>query len=101
MKLLTKRLSALIVLLALVLCPFVASAQDAASADADKKEVVTVTGIINHDQDQLVLDSGTETYQVNTDVDEALIGKKVVATGVVVDNDGEKEFEVQTVKPVE
>ncbi len=66
-----------------------------------REEVVTVTGVINHDHDQLVLNSGTETYQVNTDVDEALIGKKVMVTGVVVDNDGEKEFQVQTVKPVE
>ncbi len=112
MKIVTNRLNTLIVLLALALFPFVATAQDAAPAkdtaaitaegmpNADKMEIVTITGVISQEQEQLMLDSDVESYLLNADVEEALIGKKVIATGVVVENNGEKIFKAQSIKAV-
>ncbi|PID74975.1 MAG: hypothetical protein CSB28_00325 [Desulfobacterales bacterium] len=90
MKIVTNRLNVLIVLLALALFPLVATAQDAAStndtpsimekamSNADKMEIVTITGVV-----------------------EALIGKKVIATGVVVENDGKKTLKAESIKALQ
>ncbi len=110
MKIVTNSLNALIVLLVLALFPLVAAAQGADSANhttsimekamsnAGKMEMVTITGVVSQDQEQFILDNGSESYLLNADVDEALIGKKVIVTGVVVENDGKKTLKAESVK---
>lgn len=113
MKIVTNRLNVLIVLLALALFPLVATAQDAAStndtpsimekamSNADKMEIVTITGVVSQDQGQFMLENDNESYLLNADVDEALIGKKVIATGVVVENDGKKTLKAESIKALQ
>ncbi len=110
MKTLGCRMKTLAALLALVLFPLIATAQDVAPVDvadavstvdqftsADKMEAVTLMGVINKDGDQLILNADNESYLLDTQVDKAMIGQKVVATGVVVDDNGVKMFKLQSI----
>ncbi len=113
MKTVITRLNTMIVVLTLVLFPLVVFAQgttageDALDMKAEdmtnqgKMEIVTVTGIVSQNQGQLMLESATESYLLNGDVDEAMIGKNVIATGVVAGDKGKKTFDAQSIKVVE
>ncbi len=117
MKILSFRMKMLAVLLAVALFPLMATAKDTASANvdtavnavkevasdvdtaanavkqvasADKMEAVTVMGVVKKDGDKLVLIGEKETYLLDSPVDAAMIGQKVVATGVVKNNNGVK-----------
>ncbi len=107
MKNLGFRMRTLAALLAIALFPLVATAEDAAPAGADtameqvasaEMEAVTVMGVVNKDGDKLVLNADNESYMLDGQVDEAMIGQKVVATGVVVDESGVKMFKPQSIK---
>ncbi len=112
MKTVITRLNTMIVVFALVLLPFVASAQGIGAGEEPsgmksgdvsmqgQMEILTVTGIVSQNQRQLMLESATGNYLLTGDVDEALIGKNVIATGVMLDNAGEKTFDAQSIKVV-
>ncbi len=111
MKTLNCKKKVLATVLALALFPLAATAEDMAAAnensvadvvgqaaDAGNMEVVTVMGVVNKDQDKLMLNADNESYLLDTQVDEALIGQKVVATGIVVTENGAKMFKPQSIK---
>ncbi len=114
MKTLTNSLKVLIVLFALALFPFIATAQDVNSKDAksvdgvmenvssgDEMEVLTIAGVISLDEEQLILDTGLKSYIIYGQVDDAFIGKEVIATGTMAENEGKKVFKLQLIKAVE
>ncbi len=111
MKTRSYRLKTLAMLLVLALFPLVATAQglfstgeDSAAnavervASTDEMEVVTVTGVFNKDEDKLILNTDDGSYLLSTPVDEALIGQKVIATGVVMAENDIKMFKPQSIK---
>ncbi len=110
MKILGVRMRTLAALLAIALCPMMATAEEVVPADVDvavkageqvanaAMEAVTVMGVVNKDGDNLVLNADNESYMLDGQVDEAMIGQKVVATGVVVDESGVKMFKPQSIK---
>ncbi len=114
MKTLGCRMKTLAALLALALFPLMATAQDVAPvkmddavsamekvASADEMKAVTIMGVVNKDNDQLMLNADNESYLLDSQVDDAMIGQKVVATGVVVDDNGVKMFKPQSIKVAE
>ncbi|PID75650.1 MAG: hypothetical protein CSA20_03355 [Deltaproteobacteria bacterium] len=103
MRILNLRMKTLVALLALALFPLVITAQDVMSAEktvasAEQMKVVTVMGVVNKDKDKLMLQTDSESYLLDVQFDEALIGKKVVATGVVTDENGVKMLKPQNIK---
>ncbi len=108
MKTLSCWMKILATLLAFTLFPLMTTAQEMTTsevkdtikqiASADKMETVTVVGVVNEVENQLMLDTDTESYVLDTQVDEAMIGQKVIATGVVVNDNGVKRFKPQSIK---
>ncbi len=113
MKTLIFRMRTLAVLLTIALFPLMAAAEEVASVDMDTivsaakqvagadMEAVIVMGVVNKDGDKLVLNADDESYVLDSQVDEAMIGQKVVATGGIVDTDGVKIFKPQSIKVAE
>ncbi len=99
-------------LLALGLFPLMATAQEVVVADtnstveaaqevasADKMKVVTVTGVVSSEKDTLMLKTDSESYLLDMQFDEALVDKKVIATGsVTAGENGAKVFTPETIQ---